>query len=123
MKLTIVIFFCLTILTACATGSSSVTQDTMLADQGYLELLKGNYERAEANFEVALSINPHNPYALLNMGVLYQNTGRLKNARELYQRLIDLNTDVVAAESFSSSFEGKKLVDIAKENLSAIGLD
>lgn len=116
-----VIVIYLMMLTACTGSTSGVAQDVLLSDQGYQEMLKGNYERAEANLQVALSINPKNPYALLNLGVLYQNTGRLKNARKMYLKLIDLNPDDVAAQSSSNKYEGRKLVEIAKKNLSNLG--
>ena len=116
-----IIVFSIIILAACASSQTDVPQDMLLADQGYSELIKGNYERAEAIFTVALSINPENPYALLNLGVLYQNTGQLEKAREMYQRLIDTKTEAVAVQSTSSKYKKKKLVEIAKENLAAIG--
>ena len=121
MKLFIAISATIMIIAACASSRSNVTQDTLLADQGYQELLQGNYERAEATLRVALSINSKNPYALLNLGVLYQNTGRLEEAREMYQKLIALNPEDVAAQSTSRRHKGAKLVKIARENLSALG--
>lgn len=108
-------------LAACASNRSEVPQDVLLADQGYQELARDEYDRAEATLKVALSINPDNPYALLNLGVLYQNTGRLEEARDMYRRIITLNPDATAVQSTASQYEGKRLVDIAKQNLAAIG--
>ena len=108
-------------LMSCAAGRPSAPQDTLLADQGYNEMSAGNYDRAEATLNVSLSINPSNPYALLNLGVLYQNTGRIEEARKMYQKLIALNPGEVAAQSTSSKHEGKKLIEIARENLDALG--
>lgn len=120
MKKKLVILLCILLLVACASNSSNVPQDTLLADEGYLEMSKGNYERAEAILNVALSINSRNPYALLNLGVLYQNTGRVEEARKLYLKLIELNPDTVAVQSTTEKYEGKKLVHIAQENLSSL---
>lgn len=119
MKAAIVIL--VIILVGCASSQTDVPQDISLADQGYTELVNENYERAEAIFKVALSINPENPYALLNLGVLYQDTGQIEKARAVYKKLIDLNPDAIAVKSTSNKFKRKKLVDIAKENLEAIG--
>jgi tetratricopeptide (TPR) repeat protein len=51
------------------------------------------------------------------MGVVYQETGRLDKARQMYERLIGLQPKDVAEESNTGSLAGKGLVDIAKENL------
>ena len=91
--------------------------DMDLADQAFEAIAAGDYEKAEALLEVALSINPDNPYALLNLGVVYQNTGRIENAREQYVKIILLDAKETVAKSNVKGMEGKSLVDIAKENL------
>ncbi len=55
-----------------------LSEDMMLANQGLQEISKENYIRAEIYLKRALKLNPNNPYALLNMGVLYQNMDSLK---------------------------------------------
>ena len=102
--------------TGCASGPSRAP-DKELADEAYELLVKGDYEQAEATLEVAMSINPDNPYVLLNLGVVYQNTGRIEKAREMYVRIILLNPQEIAGNSNVKEAEGKKLVDIAKQNL------
>ena len=110
------------LISACASAPSNVPQDTLLADEGYLEMVNGNYERAEAILKVALSINDRNPYALLNLGVLYQNTNRLEEAQKMYRKLIEMNPDTLAVQSTEKKYEGKKLVDLAKDNLASLGI-
>lgn len=100
----------------CASGPSKAP-DTKLADEAYELILKGDYQQAEARLDVARSINPDNPYVLLNLGVVYQNTGRIEKAREMYVQIILLNPQEVAGDSNVQGAEGKKLVDIAKQNL------
>ena len=107
----------LSLMAGCSGSSSQVRQDAYLADQGYQELVKGNYDKAEANLRVALSINPENPYALLNLGVLYQNTGRVEKAKEMYRKLLALNPKEKAVASTRKDFDGKRLTDIARANL------
>ena len=97
--------------------SGCATQDMVLSNEGFQEISGKNYGQAEVSLEKALSINPDNPYALLNMGVVYQETGRLDKARQMYERLIGLQPKDVAEESNTGSLAGKGLVDIAKENL------
>lgn len=91
--------------------------DVELSDQAFEAISVGDYEKAEALLEVALSINPDNPYALLNLGVVYQNTGRIEKAREQYVKIILLDAKETVAKSNVKGMEGKSLVDIAKENL------
>ena len=97
--------------------SGCATQDMELSNEGFQQISRKNYEGAELSLEKALSINPDNPYALLNMGVVYQETGRLDKARHMYEKLIGLQPKDVAEESNAESLAGKGLVDIAKENL------
>jgi Flp pilus assembly protein TadD len=88
-----------------------------LSEQAYKAIVAGNYDKAEAILEVALSINPDNPYALLNLGVVYQNTGRIEAAREQYVKVILLDAKKKVMKSNLKEVEGKSLVDIAKQNL------
>jgi tetratricopeptide (TPR) repeat protein len=88
-----------------------------LSNEGFQALSGKRYDQAEKSLEKALSINPDNPYALLNMGVVYQETGRLDKARRMYEKVIALQPDELAEESNTESFAGKGLVDIARENL------
>jgi len=97
--------------------SGCATQDTELSNKGFREISQKNFEQAEVSLEKALAINPDNPYALLNMGVVYQETGRLDKARQMYEKLIALQPKDIAEQSNTSSFAGKGLADIAKENL------
>jgi hypothetical protein len=93
------------------------TQDMELSNEGFQSISEKNYGQAETSLEKALSINPDNPYALLNMGVVYQETGRLSKARQMYEKVIALQPKEVAEQSNTGSFAGKGLADIARENL------
>jgi nucleoid-associated protein YgaU len=88
-----------------------------LSNEGFQALSARDYVQAEASLERALSINPDNPYALLNRGVVYQETGRLDKARKMYEKVIAFQLEEVAEESNTRSFAGKGLADIARENL------
>jgi tetratricopeptide (TPR) repeat protein len=93
------------------------TQDMELSNKGFQEISHGDFEQAEVDLETALALNPDNPYALLNLGVVYQENGRLDKAREKYEKLIALKPNAIAEESNSASLTGKGLVEIARENL------
>jgi tetratricopeptide (TPR) repeat protein len=121
-RITIILLGIWTIgLLGCGGGSQSkLPYDMELANQGYEELLKKNYEKAEAFYEVALSVNPLNPYALLNLGVIYHNTGRIEQAKKMYRKVIEINSDQTAIKSTSGNHVGKRLSDIAKMNLRSL---
>ena len=112
--------FFIIILAFLISGCSSTPEkepDVDLADQAFEAIDAKDYVKAEALLEVALSINPDNPYALLNLGVVYQNTGRIEKAREQYVKIILLDPKETVAKRNVKGKEGKSLVDIAKENL------
>ena len=77
--LALLAFFSL-ILIGCASAPPKAP-DMKLSDEAYEAILNKDYQQAEALLDVALSINPQNPYVLLNLGVVYQNTGRTEKAR------------------------------------------
>jgi tetratricopeptide (TPR) repeat protein len=104
-------------------GTSYLTPDNYLAHQGFVELSKGNYSMAEANLKVSLDIEPNNPYSLLNLGAVYQNTGRTWQAAMVYEKLIELNPEQTAIESNIAGYKGRSLVEIARENLKLMAVN
>lgn len=125
--LTFILIICVALI-GCATldedmglmGYGTLSQDMSLSNQGFEELLRGNYQQAEKYLEEALSLNPVNPYALLNMGVVYQNTGRISQARLMYIKVIAHNPDATAIRSSRRESTGKTVVEIARENLQSL---
>lgn len=105
----------------CGGSTTSVPQDVSLANQGFVELTNGKYVQAEATLLVALDLNPNNPYALLNLGAVYQDTDRTAEAVEMYNRILKLNPGEAASQSNRQEYNGENLVEIAKENLRNLG--
>ena len=101
-------------------GCATVSEDMKLSDLAFDELSKGHYQQAETYLEEALSLNPDNPYALLNMGVVYQNTGRRIQARLMYIKVIAHSPEAKATRSNSQESTGKSLVEIARENFQGV---
>ena len=66
-------------------------KDMKLTTQGSEAIFMNDYQSAEKYLDEALDLNPENPYALLNMGVVYENTGRKEQAISMYQKVIELN--------------------------------
>jgi hypothetical protein len=104
-------FFLAALLSGCA------AKDMTLSNQGFEELTKTNYDQAEKYFSEALYINPDNPYALLNLGQVYQETGRPERARRMYEKVIALGPSDKDKQATYDSEEGKPLVEIATKNL------
>jgi tetratricopeptide (TPR) repeat protein len=101
-------------------NQAELPYDMTIANRGYQAMLKQNYEEAEAFFDLALSVNPENPYALLNLGVVYHNTGRLEQAKQLYLKVIELNSTTKAKYATDNKFKGSTLSEIAEKNLLTI---
>ena len=117
MKIKSLFIIVFTFLLVACSSTPEKAPDMDLSEQAFEAISARDYEKAEALLEVALSINPDNPYALLNLGVVYQNTGRIEKAREQYVKIILLDAKETVARSNVKGMKGKSLVDIAKENL------
>ncbi|MDP3480858.1 MAG: type II secretion system secretin GspD [Desulfoprunum sp.] len=88
-----------------------------LSDMGYEKLRKNNFQEAKDFFLMALENDPKNPFALLNLGVVYEYEGKPAKAMEMYQAVISTETSAVAPASTDPSKKGFSLVQIAKENI------
>jgi general secretion pathway protein D len=97
-----------------------VSEDTRLSTLGYGYLETGDYDKALEYYEKSLDINPDNAYALLNTGFIYQKLGENDKAVEMYERLIKLDPDERAAVTGDNTQVGRKLSDIAMDNLEEI---
>jgi general secretion pathway protein D len=89
---------------------------TALADMGFAKLQKGEYDKAEAYFNQALKINPDNPYALINLGVIYEHQGNREKAAEKYRQVLNLAGQEVAEGEEGPAVE-QALQNAARENL------
>jgi hypothetical protein len=58
---------------------------------------------------------------LLNLGVVYQQTGRDVEAREMYNRVIESNATATAGRSNLTREVGRPLSDLAEDNLRGLG--
>ncbi|MBL7174340.1 MAG: type II secretion system secretin GspD [Desulfobacteraceae bacterium] len=92
-------------------------EDIQLSDLGYRHLQAKEYDKAKEYFEKALEINPDNPYAILNMGVIYEWEGKRDEAIKMYERVISLSPEDRDFSASDPERKGRKLLDIAKDNL------
>jgi general secretion pathway protein D len=91
-----------------------------LTRTGYEKLRSEDVEAAKEYFLEALVIDPANPYALMNMGVIYEKEGKPKQAVAMYQVVAAGPSDAVAESSGDSQKAGVPLSTLAKENIERI---
>ncbi len=91
-----------------------------LADIGYEKLAGGQNLAAKDYFMESLEIDPNNPFALINLGVLFEKEQAYPQAIQMYQRVIDTGTYEVARNP--EGYEGIdiSLVQIARENIAHV---
>jgi len=110
-------WFALILIIVMVAGCVTLREDQRLSNKGLGEIKKGNYQEAEKYLQKALSIKPDNPYAVLNIGVVYFNTDRKEQARENFNKVLSLAVKEKAQESNENWAVGKDLVEVAKKNL------
>ena len=69
-------------------------------NRGILHLVRTDYPRAEADFSRAMTIQPNQAEAWLNMGIAHYQQGRVESAGKLFERSIELRTQRPAIAYF-----------------------
>ncbi len=94
---------------------------TKLADMGYEKLQNGDLTGAIPFLNKALEIDPENPYALVNMGVLYERQGDTNNAIDMYKKAVLYGDNEMASQISGQPHSAQySVVEIAKENLTRL---
>ena len=107
------------LISACTT----LPRDQALSGLGADALEMRDYAAAEGHLLEALSLNPANEYALLNLGVVYHDTGRAELARRTYGEIIRLKRTERAARTVARIGVGPRPEELARENLTDLNLD
>jgi cell division protein FtsN len=94
-------------------------KDKKLTNKGSEAIVMNDYLGAERYLDEALTVNPDNPYALFNMGVVYENTGRQQQAISMYQKVLDLNS----TQGKKVSPEDQALAERAGANLRKLQME
>ena len=87
---------------------------------GYKKLQANDLEAAKEYFLKALDTNPANPYALMNLGVVYEKEGNPDEAMKMYQAVVATGTDDVADTSSDPDKTGTPLMQLAEESIQRI---
>jgi len=85
--------------------------------KGYESLQAGDFNKAKMLFLKVLEIDPSNPFAMMNMGFMYEKEGRNDPAIKMYQDIIAGGSDAVADKSNDPDKTGMTLRELAMENL------
>jgi tetratricopeptide (TPR) repeat protein len=109
----------------CAKNDLSNTKQRTLLAGGYHAIEKNDLVCAERLTAEARRVDPKDPYAALNLGAIYQRTGRIEMARSEYQKTIALEEgDGKSSEKSEGATiatidhaKNKTPGDIAKRNL------
>ncbi len=91
-----------------------------LAETGFDKMKAGLNGEAKEYFLEALAIDPQNPYALYNLGVIYESEGKKAEATASYQKVILTDTSMTAADSTDPSKVGIPLLQLARERLESM---
>ena len=100
---------------ACATTNKHVTK-------GFDAYSKQDYMTAEKEFLEAMKDDEDDPYALLNLGALYQATGRPQLAVPLYTKVLEKGKNIRPNRKVNSTTKESSptLAEMAQANLDAM---
>ena len=88
-----------------------------LIERGYDKLQAGQTDAARVFLEEALTIEPSNPYALINMAAVYEKSDQPRQAAVMYQAVIAGGTAALADRASAPERLGVPLLQIAREGL------
>lgn len=116
MKLTLVSCFA----AALVMGGASLSYAAQ-NDAGYDAIQQGQWQKAEDQLRAELKANPNEPMRLLNLAYVLQQTGRSKEAAEMYQQVLRLNANPLVAVGPDTDIKGVRSKDIARKSMAALG--
>jgi general secretion pathway protein D len=97
--------------------TTTLEHTNKLLMKGYESLQAGDFSKAKMLFLKVLEIDPANPYAMMNMGVIYEKEGRNDSAIKMYQEILAGGSDAVADKTNDPDKTGMTLRELAMENL------
>jgi len=90
---------------------------TALADMGFSKLQRKQYTQAKQYFQQALKIDPDNPYALINLGLVYEHEKKPAQAKNMYIHVLELSGPVTGDDGEMTQQVDQALLDVARDNL------
>lgn len=87
---------------------------------GYEKLIAGDLQQAQHYFEEALEIDSKNPYALMNLGVVYEKQSLPQQALIMYNAVVATESEAQADKTSDPDAAGKTIVELAQEHIDRI---
>ncbi len=103
---------------------SGCSRQTEALDDGWTMITEEDYGSARAHYQSMLADDPNNPYANLNLGVAYEETGENEMAAKHYQVAIanGKNAQIGAvAQDGNVAPRETTVAKVAQENLAGLG--
>jgi general secretion pathway protein D len=91
-----------------------------LASMGFEKLMKGDMKESKEYFEQALEIDSRNPYALMNLGVIYEKENHPQLAIVMYEAVVATGSEKLAEKSSDPTATGRTIVELAQEHIERI---
>ncbi len=93
-----------------------------LSDLGFAQIQKKNFKKARQFFSEALRIDPINPHALTNMGVVLEREGKPERAAEMYRKALAQEARFSQKQGDDTKQPRLRVWDIARDNLQDLGI-
>jgi len=103
-------------------GKPDPESSMALSDIGFSELRRKDYSKARQYFEESLDVDPDNPYALLNMGVVLEHEGKREQAAAMYRKVLKVQPAQPAAKGEAASGQDRAVRKMAEDNLKRLSL-
>jgi Tfp pilus assembly protein PilF len=101
-------------------GCASTSGGMNLVNKGFNHIEKGELADAETVLNEAVQKYPENPYAVLDLGTVYQRTGRFDQAREMFEKVIAMDAKDNPSRRSKFVDPNKNLTQIAQDNLKTL---
>jgi Flp pilus assembly protein TadD len=101
-------------------GCASSHGGMKLVNKGFNHIEKGELVDAETVLTEAVQKYPDNPYAVLDLGTVYQRTGRFDRAREMFEKVIAMDAKDKPSRRSKFVDSKKNLTEIAQDNLKTL---
>ena len=91
-----------------------------LTTTGFEKLMEGKLQEAKQFFEEALQIDSQNPYALMNLGVIYEKEMLPQQALVMYRAVVATGSEKLAEKPSDPTATGRTIVELAQEHIDRI---
>ena len=104
------------VITAFIAGGCTYSQSAKKQSEGIDALVQGDVEKFKAEVRSAYQMDPDDPYAMNNMGVVYELEGNREKAIEMYKKAAQNAGDLSVKKSSREGDKDRLLRDVADEN-------